>query len=203
MADTFYATIDLPEVSSASAPSAGQQRVYGKPDGHLYAQNSSGQEFDLTASGAPVGTVYPFRFASTPTGYLALDGATYNVDDYPELGALYGGFGGGTFQVDDWRNLPLWGAGTNAAGVVTGSDTVDLTHSHTATNAGSHNHGGNTGTSGSQAVGILSLLGQGAPPNHTHSISSDGDHTHAISSALGSTDIKPRRAHALWIIKAF
>ncbi|MGJ8685840.1 MAG: phage tail protein [Spongiibacteraceae bacterium] len=172
-----------------------------------------GAQWNERASGGggesvPVGTVVAFRFATAPAGYLLLDGSTYNVDDYPALGALYGGTGGGTFDVDDWSDLPIFGAGTDSAGDVVGADTVDLEHGHTtsgtAASAGDHSH--TTGSSGSQAVGVVSLLGQGAPPNHTHTVSTTGAHTHSVTGtaadSLGEVDKRPRRAVANWIIKA-
>lgn len=192
-----------------------------------------------TPSVVPPGTVVPFRFASIPTGWLELDGSTKNYNDFPVLGALYGGTPGGTFALDDWRGIPIFGAdGSNAAGSITGSDNVDLTHNHavgtlanaaaadhthgvgtlaTASN-GSHSHGGTTGTHTATQM-ITGGVVNAVSISHNHTISSDGAHTHTLSgdsasggahnhtisgssaNALASTDKRPRRAYAKWIIK--
>lgn len=166
---------------------------------------------DGESSAAEVGEISYSRF-TLGAKYLLLDGSTYNVDDYPDLGALYGGTAGGTFTVDDWRGVPIFGAdGSNTSGTKTGTDTVDLSHAHgvgsiAGASAGGHNHGGNTGDTGSQAVGTLSLLSSAAPPNHNHSIGTDGAHTHTMSgntaSALSTVDKRPKRAYANVYIRA-
>lgn len=46
----FGDVVELPELEETTSPSEGFIRLYGKPDGHLYAKNSSDVEFDLTAS---------------------------------------------------------------------------------------------------------------------------------------------------------
>lgn len=136
-------------------------------------------------SSTEVGEVKSFRFAPTSGNWLPLDGATYNVDDYPVLGALYGGTPGGTFDVDDWRGLAIYAAdASNPAGTVTGSNTRDLSHSH----------GGVTGDSGASAVsGLLPLLASAAPPSHTHTVSAD---------LTTPVDIRPARAYAGVYIRA-
>jgi microcystin-dependent protein len=156
----------------------------------------------ISASPYVVGEIKHSRF-TLGTGWLLQDGSTYNVDDYPALGALYGGTAGGTFTVDDWRGVPIFGAdGINATGTLTGSDTQDLTHTHTITassatagdhthtatgstaGAGGHNHGGVTGVpSASVSRGPPQLLGNidVATDTHTHTIGSVADHTHATT----------------------
>ena len=184
-----------------------------------------------------IGEIRQSRF-TLGAKWLLLNGATYNVDDYPALGALYGGTPGGTFTVDDWRGVPIFGAdGTNATGTLTGSDTQDLTHTHAITassaTAGDHTHtatgstagaGGHTHTTGSSGSSNASLLGLGlgpvAPANHTHTVSTVADHTHATTvtvtgvaghthaitataaNGLGSLDKRPRRAYANVYIRA-
>lgn len=52
MADKLNTSLDLPALSSAPAnPGAGYMRFYGKTDGKPYARNSSGVEYDLSATG--------------------------------------------------------------------------------------------------------------------------------------------------------
>lgn len=155
-----------------------------------------------------IGEIRQSRF-TLGAKWLLLDGTTYNVDDYPSLGALYGGTAGGTFTVDDWRGVPVFGAdSTNATGTLTGSDTQDLTHTHAITassaTAGDHTHeatgstdaaGGHNHTTGSSsntsASGILPLLTSAAAPSHTHTVSTVADHVHettvTIADAAGHT----------------
>lgn len=155
-----------------------------------------------------IGEIRQSRF-TLGAKWLLLNGATYNVDDYPALGALYGGTPGGTFTVDDWRGVPIFGAdGTNATGTLTGSDTQDLTHTHALTassaTAGDHTHtatgstagaGGHSHTTGSASntstSGLLPLLATAAAPSHTHTVSTVADHTHAttvtVTAATGHT----------------
>lgn len=180
----FTVPILLPEATPDNPP-IGYQYVYGKGDGNLYSLNSNGDEYRLTDTGTPIGNIEINRFGEVPPKYLALDGNTYNVDDFPVLGLKYGGVPGGTFQVDDYRNLPIWGAGTNPAGSIIGNDTRNL----------QHDHGGNTGNdSAGSSKFVLNILG---------SNTSNSPHTHSISNDLSTTtDIRPKRAHALWIIKA-
>ena len=174
-----------------------------------------GYSFTPSSGGGESPAIGEVRHARFTLGskWLLLNGATYNVDDYPALGALYGGTAGGTFTVDDWRGVPIFGAdGTNATGTLTGSDTQDLTHAHTITassatagdhthtatgstaGAGGHNHGGVTGVpSASVSRGPPQLIGNidVATNTHTHTIGSVADHTHAttvtVTAATGHT----------------
>jgi len=120
----------------------------------------------------PLGSILPYRFSVIPAKFLLLDGSTYNVDDYPLLGALYGGSPGGTFDVDDYRDLPIWGAGSNAVGDVVGSDTVDLSHTHSTS--------GSTSTDGEHGHTTSGTTSTDGDHNHTTSgtTSTDGDHNH-------------------------
>lgn len=140
-----------------------------------------------------VGSIIPYRFSGSVPNYLELDGSTYNVDDFPALGALYGGVPGGTFAVDDWRDVPLWGAGGTAVGTLTGSDTVNLAHDHTVNPP-------NTTTGAPSATTQVDGTGTAvASDNHTHDVDIP---EFTSGSALGSTDIRPRRAYVRWLIRA-
>lgn len=132
-----------------------------------------------------VGEVISYRFSTIPEGYLLLDGSTYNFDDYPELGGLYGASEGGTFTVDDWRGVPLYGADGNT-GAVQGEDTLELSltaqPSETAVV--------------SATLGIPSLL------QETNTLeAASADHTHAVADIV--IDKRPRRAFVNWLIRAF
>lgn len=73
---------------------------------------------------APIGTINFFDASIAPQGWLACDGQTYNIIDYPELASFYasvhgasnfyGGNGTTTFAVPDLRGEFLRGAGTNS-----------------------------------------------------------------------------------------
>ncbi len=128
----------------------------------------------------PVGSVIAYRFANTPTGYLYLDGTTINHDEYPELGALYGSVPGGTFSLDDWRDVPIWGDGVETVGDIVGSDEIDLSHTHDVT----------VGTDTAETPVIT-------PKN----VGLEGALT-STSALSATTDIKPRRAIGRWLIFA-
>jgi len=61
----------------------------------------------------PLGVPIPFMTDMLPAGYLKADGSTYNIADYPKLGAAfgntYGGDGTTTFAVPDLRGYFLRG----------------------------------------------------------------------------------------------
>jgi len=73
---------------------------------------------------APIGTINFFDATVAPLGWLACDGSTYNIADYPELATyyasvhgsanFYGGDGTTTFAVPDLQGEFLRGSGTNS-----------------------------------------------------------------------------------------
>lgn len=167
---------------------------------------------DTTVSASvEIGTVQPFRFTPS-SSWLPLEGGTFNYNDYPALGALYGGSPGGTFAVDDFRGRAIYAAdGTNPSGTRTGSDTADLSHTHgvgslSGAAAGGHTH--TTGASGSTNASLLGIgLGPVAPSNHTHTVSTVADHSHALSGStasggLASFDRRPARGYLRLYIRA-
>lgn len=74
----------------------------------------------------PVGTIIAVMGNSAPTNYLACNGQTVNIADYPELAAYFkeqfgsanyfGGDGTTTFKICDLRGEFLRGTGTNSHG---------------------------------------------------------------------------------------
>ncbi|WP_132030233.1 tail fiber protein [Aquabacter spiritensis] len=98
-------------------------------------QLSLGVSFVIGAGGSTVGQIVPFLSNFTPTGYLATDGATLSVAEFPELfaaiGNQFGGDGISTFMLPDLRDKTIIGAGQGAVnyavGTVIGSDTVTIT----------------------------------------------------------------------------
>lgn len=166
------------------------------------------------ATAAPTGTVLDFAGSSVPTGFLECDGSAVSRTTYSALfgvvGTLWGvGDGTTTFNLPNLQGLPVWGKdGSNAVGTVTGSDTINIAHTHDFTHTHQIDPPNTTTTaSSSQAVGILSLLTTAAPAGHTHDVNipaftSGAASTSTTDSKLSSTqDIKPRRAYLLKVIK--
>lgn len=159
----------------------------------------------------PAGTKWETYSTTEPSGWYFLNGQVVSEAANPTLAAIFGASSGNVTLPDERGRTAKMADGSHAVGTQQGSDTQDISHTHsfsdTSTSAGSHDHGGSTGSSGSQAVGILSLLGVGAPPNHTHSISSDGSHTHDVSGTTGSggtatLDVRGAVTYTNWMIKA-
>lgn len=81
---------------------------------------------------SPIGQIISFMGTSAPTHYLACDGSTYNIADYPYLaehikkhfGSInnFGGDGETTFAVPDLRGEFLRGTGQAEGRVYKGSD---------------------------------------------------------------------------------
>jgi hypothetical protein len=70
MADKLNTSLDLPALSSAPAnPGSGYMRFYGKTDGKPYAKNSSGTEYDLSATGGGGGATELTINSQTGTSY--------------------------------------------------------------------------------------------------------------------------------------
>lgn len=73
---------------------------------------------------APIGTIISYMGTTAPQDYLACDGSTKNIADYPQLAAFFesqfgsknyfGGNGTTTFSVPDLRGEFLRGTGTNS-----------------------------------------------------------------------------------------
>ena len=65
-----------------------------------------------------------------PSDWLLCDGTEYNVTDYPELywtiGNTYGGTEGSTFNVPDYRECTLVGAGQNSTDAVVTHDVYSV-----------------------------------------------------------------------------
>lgn len=95
----------------------------------------------LRANLVPAGTIqFTLSAATLPAGWLAADGSTVEVSDYPDLfaaiGYTYGG-SGNSFRLPDFRNrIPIGAGSIAAAGATAGSQTATLTtnnmpvHSH-------------------------------------------------------------------------
>lgn len=112
----------------------------------------------FSTDSTPVGTILPFAGSSAPTGYLICDGSAVSRTTYANLfaviGTTYGaGDGSTTF------NLP------NLKGSVpVGLDTTQTEFNTLGKTGGAKTH----------------TLTTSELPAHTHSISSDGNHSHSV-----------------------
>lgn len=79
----------------------------------------------------PIGVVLPFAGSGAPSGYLICDGQEISRTEYPELfkviGTTYGeGDGSTTFNVPDYRETVLVGAGENTTDTIESHDVYEL-----------------------------------------------------------------------------
>jgi len=146
------------------------------------------------------GEIILWPFDVPPGGFLICDGATYNYDDYPALGALFGAAPGGTFVVPDinfLKNSKGTDSNVNEAEDVGphdhGADAVgDHGHGISVNSVGNHTHAvsGNAIAAGSSPEiwvaanqGVQS--GGGGAHNHSASASGGGGHTPSIHTNTG------------------
>ena len=87
---------------------------------------------DITLiTSTPIGVVLPFAGSGAPSGYLICDGQEISRTEYPELfkviGTTYGeGDGSTTFNVPDYRETVLVGAGENTTDTIAAHDVYEL-----------------------------------------------------------------------------
>lgn len=143
----------------------------------------------------PAGVVLDFAGTAAPAGYLLCDGSavsrTTYADLYAAIGTTWGaGNGSTTFNLPDYRDRTLIGAGTQPLGQNDGlaagsarvsSHTKDHTHSASTDSQGAHSHSGSTSTNGSHGHTASSAAAGGH--SHTGSTDTGGAHTHAIPTA--------------------
>lgn len=155
--------------------------------------------------GAPIGMIVPYSGSagSVPTGWLLCDGASYDVNIYPELFALIGtayGSDPNRFKVPDLRGRNPMGRDANQAEFASlGQIGGAKVHALTIAEMPAHNHGGVTGSAGSHshpygtrgfgtgtAGGTItsSALGMdGSGDDQNAATQFAGEHTHVIPSA--------------------
>jgi microcystin-dependent protein len=163
--------------------------------------NAGGNEqlkLDVDATeGVPIGTIIDFAGSSAPTKYLRCDGSAVSRTTYASLftaiGTLWGvGDGSTTFNLPTGDGVALWGAdGSHAVGSFTGTDSVNLAHTHgvgTLVNdtVAAHTHSDGTLATDSQGAHTHSADGTLATDTvaaHTHTIA----HTHQIDPPSATT----------------
>lgn len=119
-----------------------------KNDGLYYEDVRIVKDTSIDNNYSKVGEVIYFYGLTPPTGWLACDGSTYNVADYPELAVALGySLSDATFNVPDFRQCSLKGANTtDGAGVITKAGipshthTIKYNHTHNISIT-NHNHG--------------------------------------------------------------
>jgi microcystin-dependent protein len=151
----------------------------------------------------PTGTVLMWSTNTAPTGFVLCQGQQVNRLAYKALfdviGTTYGaGDGSLTFNVPNLKQRFPLGKADSGTGATLGSTGGNIDHTHSggslsgstgatapsgSTNsAGSHDHGAETGFVG----GSLDFaVGSGSPTlatfGHSHTIGSDGSHSHTVT----------------------
>ena len=91
--------------------------------------NVIGTMGDKYFSTAPLGTVLSYAGQIAPYGYLLCDGTSYPTAEYPDLYAVIGNTYGGddaNFNVPDYRETVLVGAGENTTDTIASHDVYEL-----------------------------------------------------------------------------
>lgn len=180
-------------------------------------------------NGVPIGTILPFAGPKSkiPVGYLACDGASYNLNDYPALYNVIGtGWGGsGTqFNVPDLRGMFMRGVSEGATrdddknartalasggntgnnvGSAQGDDTRSHAHTGTTSTNGNHTHTWNNGQEGDDEGGGGSHNEYTRIPGTvTDAIAAAGDHNHTFTTNnTGGAETRPENVYVFYIIK--
>jgi microcystin-dependent protein len=167
-----------------------------------------------SVSGVPTGSVEIYAGGSAPSGWLLCDGSAVSRATYADLFAtistIYGaGDGSTTFNLPDMRDRMVIGvSGTKSLGSSGGSETVNLSHSHTV-NSHTHSDGSLSAASGGNhrhhvywdiynhiGSDITDTVENGTPDtpagsDHGHRIDRytdyDGTHTHDVSGSTGAS----------------
>lgn len=111
----------------------------------VYCDGTNVNYADLGVSAIPAGAIVPFGGLVAPGGYLPCDGSAVSRTVYQPLftaiGTLWGaGNGVTTFNVPDFQNMFLRGAGTSLVGTFEQDTFKSHTHAATVTDPG-HVHG--------------------------------------------------------------
>ena len=158
-----------------------------------------------------IGKIDAFMRTTAPKGYLACDGSTYNIADYPllcdvfasDFGSVnyFGGDGTTTFKVPDLRGEFLRGTGANShtnqgsgANVGTHQNSTEIPYMHFRPNVlamstdGNNNSLVNVDTSVGTSNGYNNALNSGSP--------------YGSSTSMRGT-IRPTNTSVLYCIRAY
>ena len=203
-------------ITSVASYSFGASSVeYTSKDANWDVSNTQQAIDDLYNSlgSSLVGSVYSYMGTSAPYGYLACDGSTYNIEDYPRLANhinrsfgsynYFGGDGETTFAVPDLRGEFLRGTGTNS-----------YTKQGSGANVGVHQdatvHTYVTTTNAGNAILIANYINSSNKPipSNVDSYASSGGKWSQVTSALGNNvnyegtyTSRPTNTSVLYIIK--
>lgn len=180
----------------------------------------------------PTGAIMPYVGSTAPSGYLMCNGQAVSRTTYSALfsvcGTQYGeGDGSTTFNLPDYTDRVAQGLGTGylTAGLpslrlstnTTGAHThergtMDITGSISGLGGGTYGASGAFTSSSSDSSGYGDIWGTNAfnfsfkaSRNWSGATSSDGDHSHTVSSSNpiygGSTTVQPPATKTYWIVK--
>jgi microcystin-dependent protein len=143
---------------------------------------SAGANYAIMTGIAGIIVASPFDLS----GFVLCDGSSYQYDDYPALGALYGAGAGDSFSVPDLRDKFILGASASSpASTIGGASSVTLSeanlppHSH-STLPHSHSESGAVlgaieGLAGAGAIGALPVPAITAPATIDIGITGSGE----------------------------
>ena len=180
----------------------------------------------------PIGAIMPYVGSTAPSGYLMCNGQAVSRTTYSALfsvcGTQYGeGDGSTTFNLPDYTDRVAQGLGTGylTAGLpslmlstdTTGAHThergtMDITGSISGLAGGTYSASGAFTSSPADSTGFGDVWGTNnfnfsfkASRNWSGATSSDGDHSHTVSSAQPiygrSTTVQPPATKTYWIVK--
>lgn len=135
---------------------------------------------------APIGTIISYMGTTAPQDYLACDGSTKNIADYPQLADFFeaqfgsknyfGGDGTTTFAVPDLQGEFLRGTGTNSH-----------TNQGSGANVGVHQDGTEHRSFNSGPKSWGNIYFQNASDSATISLNKDSEVNHPDSASNGAT----------------
>lgn len=156
---------------------------------------------DLAALAIAPGSIQMWGAASAPPNWLLCDGSSVLRTTYSALfsaiGTTFGSVDGTHFTLPDFCGYFPFGKSSSGTGSTLGGTFGAIDHIHAAdppststSSSGSHNHGGVTGApSATQNNTALLNLTPVPSVTHTHTISTDGAHTHTVDIASFNTGV--------------
>ena len=203
-------------ITSVASYSIGASSVeYTPRDSNWDVENTQEAIDDLfnSVGASLVGSVYSYMGVSAPPGYLACDGSTYNIEDYPRLANhinrsfgsynYFGGDGTTTFAVPDLRGEFLRGTGTNShtsqgsgATVGTHQDSTEIPRSYAGN--GNNKQMGIANTDGRWDFWLKGQNLDSITSSNNNMVFTNGTY-YSNSGATGT--VRPTNTSVLYIIK--